>query len=136
MAFLLPALASALAGPAISKVGNLLGFEKGGTVPGKGKRGRMAVVHPGEVVLTKAKLKQLNAAKTPTSMKSVLKAAAKVRPARLAVKPASQINSQISYKYIPKGGNHVGRGRGFGAVNAGQLTGLMNPKPKRKPRKA
>jgi hypothetical protein len=129
MAFLLPALASALAGPAISKVGGLLGFEKGGTVPGKGKKGRMAVVHPGEVVLTKAKLRQLNAAKTPTSMKSVLKAAAKVRPGRVATKPASQ----ISYKYIPKGGKHVGRGpAAFSSVSSGQLM----LKPKRKRRKA
>jgi hypothetical protein len=129
MAFLLPALASALAGPAISKVGNLLGFEKGGTVPGSGKKGRMAVVHPGEVVLTKAKLRQLNAAKTPTSMKSVLKAAAKVRPARVAVKPASK----ISYKYIPKGGKHVGKGP---ATFAGVTNGKLMVRPARRRRKA
>tara|TARA_R110000803_G_scaffold191174_2_gene253818 strand:- start:1834 stop:2229 length:396 start_codon:yes stop_codon:yes gene_type:complete len=131
MAFLLPALASALAGPAISKVGNLLGFEKGGTVPGKGKKGRMAVVHPGEVVLTKAKLKQLNAAKTPTSMKNVLKAAAKVRPARIVAKPPSF--GQISYKYIPKGGKHVGRGP---ATLEGVSNGQLMVKPARRRRKA
>lgn len=106
MAFLLPALASALAGPAINKVGGLLGFEKGGTVPGKGKKGRMAVLHPGEVVLTKNKVRQLNAAKTPTSMKSVLKEAAKVRPARIATKKGSQVR----YQNFIKGGKNVGKG--------------------------
>ena len=106
MAFLLPALASALAGPAISKVGGLLGFEKGGTVPGKGKKGRISVLHPGEVVLTKAKLRQLHAAKTPTSMKSVLKAASKVKPARVTTKAGSQVR----YQNFIKGGKHVGKG--------------------------
>jgi len=87
MSFLLPAVASALAGPAISKLGSLLGFAGGGTVPGrKGGKARLAVVHPGEVVMTPQKVKQLRKAKTAAGAKAVLKSAAKARPARIKAK--------------------------------------------------
>ena len=61
MAFLLPmlggAIASAIAGKGVDKIGKLLGFRKGGMIHGKGSV--LMVGHNGEMVLPKSLTTQL-----------------------------------------------------------------------------
>ena len=84
-------IAKALLGGAISAAGGkglneIFGWKRGGIIPGKKGKSKLAVLHAGEMVLTPAQQKKLKNAKSAQTVRKTLQTVAKTKPKKIKLR--------------------------------------------------